>query len=507
MKRIIKIISCLFLFFTVLACNNTNKEEDIMKDKGTAKIYLIDDNIYNINLNENEYLDIAKLNLGDYSINKVYLDSNYQTEFDYKNTKIENNQVLYATFLYNKKPEVVNSDISNINLDNYIEKLMTDTPSFIPAWNQEGFKGRWNYIDGVFLKSIVDIYKQTNNQKYLDFVKNYVNYYINSNGQFINPKTNELFYNEKELDSVCESNILFDLYEYTNDDRYIKAIEYTYEMLMQMPRALGTNNFNHKVEYKNQIWLDGMYMYVPFILKYANLKNDNTIYDMVIAQYKYIRNNMFDSNKKLYYHGIDTQKEIFWANKETGTSKCFWLRSNGWFIVSMADSIELLPEGNNKEYLKQLLKEALDNILNYQDEDTKLFYQLVDKKNQCYKVKADYLSSLKNTKYMQNGNYVDKTIANYLETSGSSMIAYSLMKSSYLDENYKKLGKEIFENIYKYYYKNNELSNICITAGLGGETKPYRDGTESYYLAEPVGINDAKGVGPFLMAYLKYKSI
>ncbi len=506
MKRIIKIISLLLLSFILLSCDNKTKEEN-MVDKGTAKIYLIDDSIYNIDLNENEYLDINKLNLDDYSINKVYLDSNYQNEFDYKNTKLSNNQILYATFFYDKKPEIVNEDISSINLDNYIDKLMEDTPSYIPAWNQEGFKGRWNYIDGVFLKSIIDIYKESNNQTYFDFVKGYVDYYINSNGEFINPKTKELSYNQKELDTVCESNVLFDLYSYTNDSRYLKAIEFTYEKLMAIPRVLGSNNFCHKVEYENQIWLDGMYMYVPFILKYANLKNNNDIYDMVINQYKFIRDNMFDETKKLYYHGIDTSKKIFWSNKETGTSKCFWLRSNGWFIVSLADSIELLPEGNNKEYLKSLLKEALDNIINYQDKDTKLFYQLVDKKNECYKVEANYLEKLKNTKYMVNNKYVDRTIANYLETSGSSMMAYALMKSSYLDSNYKNIGKEIFENIYKYYYKNHELSNICITAGLGGDSKPYRDGTEMYYLAEPVGVNDAKGVGPFIMAYLKYKSI
>ena len=53
MKRIIKIISLLFLSFTVLSCDTKNKEE-IMEDKGTAKIYLIDDGIYNINLNEKD---------------------------------------------------------------------------------------------------------------------------------------------------------------------------------------------------------------------------------------------------------------------------------------------------------------------------------------------------------------------------------------------------------------------------------------------------------------------
>ena len=42
------------------------------------------------------------------------------------------------------------------------------------------------------------------------------------------------------------------------------------------------------------------------------------------------------------------------------------------------------------------------------------------------------------------------------------------------------------------------------TAGLGPGSNPYRDGSISYYLAEPVGSNDAKGVGPFIMAYLEY---
>ena len=49
------------------------------------------------------------------------------------------------------------------------------------------------------------------------------------------------------------------------------------------------------------------------------------------------------------------------------------------------------------------------------------------------------------------------------------------------------------------------LNDICITAGLGPSSKPYRDGSVEYYLAEPVGSDDAKGVGPFIMAYIEYR--
>ena len=44
-----------------------------------------------------------------------------------------------------------------------------------------------------------------------------------------------------------------------------------------------------------------------------------------------------------------------------------------------------------------------------------------------------------------------------------------------------------------------QLSGICLVAGLGGAT--HRDGSLEYYFSEPVVENDAKGVGPLLLAY------
>ena len=43
------------------------------------------------------------------------------------------------------------------------------------------------------------------------------------------------------------------------------------------------------------------------------------------------------------------------------------------------------------------------------------------------------------------------------------------------------------------------LDGICLVAGLGG--KDHRDGSLAYYFSEPVVCNDAKGVGPLVLAY------
>ena len=395
-------------------------------------------------------------------------------------------------------------------LNKYIDSLLDKTPSYIPYWNKESYKGRWNYIDGVFLNSVVNLYNETKDEKYKDFFLNYINYYINNNGDFINPETLESNFKSGELDSICASRILFDAYEMTKDNKYLLAIENTYFYLNQMPKAYNSLNFSHKDIYINQIWLDGMYMYVPFYVRYANYKNIPEIYNIVKEQYKYIRDNMFSLEKQLYYHGHDTTKSIFWADKNTGNSKSFWLRSMGWYIVSLTDSIEYIKDYEVKSYLKLLLKEAIEGILQYRDEESKMFYQLVDRGVYKFLVTSKYLEGLKNTAYMVDGKYKHTYIDNYLESSGSSMIAYALMKSArlrYIDRDLYQKGVECFEGIYNHSVSIDDevhLNDICITAGLGPESREYRDGSVSYYLAEPVGSDDGKGVGPFIMAYLEY---
>ena len=47
------------------------------------------------------------------------------------------------------------------------------------------------------------------------------------------------------------------------------------------------------------------------------------------------------------------------------------------------------------------------------------------------------------------------------------------------------------------------LGGICLVAGLGG--KQMRSGTYDYYMSEPVVKDDAKGVGPFLLAYTEMR--
>ncbi len=365
-------------------------------------------------------------------------------------------------------------------IDKYIDKLMTSKPGE-PLWNieaiRQGKKAGWNYIDGCMLNSLISLYETTNDSKYLDFVIKFVDYYVDEDG-------NILGY-EKEnysTDDVAESRILFDLYKYTKNEKYSKAIEKTYEQILTHPRT-KEGNFWHKKIYPNQVWLDGLYMMQVFYMRYETERNGYKNYSDILKQYKNVHDIMLNPKKKLYYHGYDSAKQMFWADKETGLSKNFWLRAMGWMIVSLADNLGYMDQQMYDEYhyLKDMLKEAIDGVLMYQDKESKMFYQVVDKG--------------------------DKE-GNYLETSGSSMIAYAILKGvrlGVLPERYLEIGLGIFDGITKKYLtdKNGDLNlgGICLVAGLGPENNLRRDGTFKYYISEPVVENDAKGVGPYIMAY------
>ena len=372
-------------------------------------------------------------------------------------------------------------------IDKYIEKLMTSKPD-LPLWNieniRQGKKPSWNYIDGCMMTSLIELYKATNDEKYLDFVKKFVDFYVREDGTILGYEMEKY-----STDDVSESRILFDLYKFTGEEKYNKAIEMCYQQILTHPRT-KEGNFWHKKIYPNQVWLDGLYMMQVFYTRYETERNKLKNYSDIVGQFKNVYNIMRDKDTGLYYHAYDSSKSMFWANKETGLSENYWLRSIGWYTVALIDVYSYMDEQMYDEYhtIKEIFKETIDSILKYQDQESKMFYQVP--------------------------NFPGRE-KNYLETSGSCMIAYAILKGvrlKALPERYLQIGLDIFNGICNKYLTVKEdgdlnLGGICLVAGLGPENNLRRDGTYEYYMSEPIVENDAKGVGPFIMAYTEVKRL
>lgn len=161
------------------------------------------------------------------------------------------------------------------------------------------------------------------------------------------------------------------------------------------------------------------------------------------------------------------QSRFSGAVKETGLSKNFWIRALGWYSMALIDTVAVMPDQfqEQKDKLCSIYKELMTLCLNSRT-------QVVCGIRQQTRVGKE---------------------GNYLETSGSAIFAYSIMKSvrmGILDKSYFKHGLKAFNGTCDKYLSEKDgelqLDGICLVSGLGPYDNKRRDGTFEYYMSEPI---------------------
>ena len=365
-------------------------------------------------------------------------------------------------------------------LDEYIDYLMAHSDSAHPAWNLEMIRSwksnKWNYIDGCMITGILERYEITGEARFLDFADRFLSGFVEEDGRI---RTYDPA--EYSLDNVNPAKNLFTLYDLTGKEKYRKALELVRSQLSTMPRT-PEGNFWHKLIYPNQVWLDGIYMALPFYMEYEKRFDAQKDCEDICRQIANVEIRMRDSKTGLYYHGYDASRKMYWADPDTGCSPNFWLRAEGWFILGLVDVLEImkdLPMQAERVHLQHMLLDLAKALSKYQD-PSGLWYQLIA---------------------------LPELAGNYLETSGTALISAALLKAvrlGFLPESFRAVGEKAFYGIVDHRLTKNAdgtpcVTGICLVGGLGGEQ--HRDGSAAYYLSEPVVQNDAKGVGPLLLAY------
>jgi rhamnogalacturonyl hydrolase YesR len=289
------------------------------------------------------------------------------------------------------------------------------------------------------------------------------------------------------------------------------------KQLQDQPRTIADKVYWHKAIYAYQVWLDGIFMGLPFRVLTApimektqkarkNRKAPTTqsIYDDAVNQLNITYQRTLDPKTGLNRHAYDETRKTFWADKETGLSQHCWGRAQGWFTMALIEVLDALPEDYTRRgEVIDLLKKDFDAILKWQDKKSGLWYQVMDS---------------------------PKREGNYLESTCSAMFTYALLKAyrkGYVDSQYRDAGIKAYKGMIKNFIKVHadktiSLTQCCSVAGLGPAATPEveaamkqinpkgqvkenkkRDGSYEYYLSEPIRDNDAKGVGPFLWASLE----
>lgn len=339
-------------------------------------------------------------------------------------------------------------------------------------------KPKWDYVHALVLHSIEELYKKNPDPRYKAYVRSYVDQFVQADGSITTYE-----FEKYNIDLVLPGRLLFDVYETSKEEKYLKALQLIRKQLTEQPRT-QSGGFWHKQIYPNQMWLDGLYMGEPFYAEYTAKFENGKSFDDIAKQFEVIQLKATDPKTGLLYHGWDESKQMPWANKETGNSPNFWSRSLGWYVMALVDVLDYMPKDHPKrKELIKYLNNASESILKFQDSKSGLWYQVTDKGGEK---------------------------GNYLEASGSAMFAYAYAKGAnkgYLPAKFKKAANKAFDGLTTVLIKKVDedggitLTNCCQVAGLGGN--PYRDGSYEYYVNERKKDNDPKATGPFILAAIE----
>jgi unsaturated rhamnogalacturonyl hydrolase len=333
---------------------------------------------------------------------------------------------------------------------------------------------RWHYEPGVALLAVQRVWEQTKDPRYFAYIKRNIDAFVDETGNIRTYKVEE--YN---LDQINQGKVLFLLYKETGDERYKKAVFLLREQMKTHPRT-AAGGYWHKKIYPDQMWLDGLYMADPFLAQFAQVFDRPEIFDNVTHQIAIFDQQARDPQTGLLYHAWDAARVQEWADPETGCSPHFWGRAIGWFMMAIPDILDYFPEDHpQRNAIIRVFQKTAEAILLVQDRASGLWYQILNQ---------------------------GERPGNYLEASVSCMFVYALAKGirkGYLDSSYLLAVMRGYQGILDQFIEVNErgwvtLNGIVSVGGLGGS--PYRDGSFSYYISEPITSNDYKGFGAFIMA-------
>ena len=338
------------------------------------------------------------------------------------------------------------------------------------------------------MEGMLDTYLRYKDERILNYLREYPETMIDEKGNVTGYK-----YEDFNLDNVRTARFVLRMQNMEPQKKNLKALKTIFKQLENQPRT-QEGVWWHKAIYANQVWLDGIFMGLPYYtLAAPQLKGKKAkkFYDDAVDQITKTDFRTYDEKTGLWKHAWDETHTAFWANKDTGLSKHTWGRALGWYVMAMIEVLDALPQDYARRgEVVALLQKAMKAVVRYQDKESGVWYDVLDVNDP----------------------------RNYLESTCSSMFAYVLLKGhrlGYLDESYKQAGIKAYEGIVKRFIRVNadktiSLTDCCEVSGLGPAPGPYvtkpnfkRDGSFDYYMSEPIRDNDAKGVGPFIWASLE----
>jgi len=328
----------------------------------------------------------------------------------------------------------------------------------------ESLKG-WGYAKSLYLYGEYLVYLRTKDKRYLQHVKDWIDLHIDEKGTINRPIN--------ALDYMLPGNLCLILYRETRAAKYKGCADSIRKSFDTYPRTKDGGFWHANTDSRAwQLWADGVFMSLPFLVRYGKMFGDSKYTDaeavkQLLIYYKHLN----DPQTGLLWHAYDESGKQTWANPQTHDSAEHWARAIGWYAMTLINVLDIIPKDQpDRGELIKILQQLSTAFEKYQDKNTGLWWQIVDKSN---------------------------AQGNWLETSSSSMYTFAMwmgVQRGYLDKHFKDVALKGYKGVLtKVSLGQDGLANIVdICEGTNVADA-------AYYYARKQNSNDFHGIGAFLI--------
>lgn len=250
---------------------------------------------------------------------------------------------------------------------------------------------------------------------------------------------------------------LIEAYGLDKNERYTEYLQRAANYIMVKENRLQDGTLARTGPYNKTLWLDDLYMSVPFLARYGKLTGDTACFNFAAKQIIQFTKYLYDKTTGLYFHCY------FDSTKQNGVAH--WGRANGWSIMAQVNLLSFLPANFTlKDSLLAIFRQQVNGLARYQSESG-LWHQLLDKND------------------------------SYLETSCSAMFTYAIAKGineGWLDKRYSAIALNGWEGLKTKIKPDGQVADICVGTGIENDLV--------FYYKRPTELNDIHGLGAFLLA-------
>lgn len=236
------------------------------------------------------------------------------------------------------------------------------------TWVTRGTEKDFGYTTAVLYRGFELAIDLTQNETLVDWYEGQMSI-VQDNGTIVTDSEN-YNYTFYSLDEYRFGMSLLYWYNRTGEEKYKLAADKIRDMLHYHPRNDEGGFWHRSPTYPDQMWGDGIFMADTFYAKYTSLfdADNTTAWDDITLQYDLLEKHCTNATSKLLKHGYDGSKTAVWADPVTGASPLVWDRADGWYFVSLTETIQTIPQSHEGyDKLVGYFKSLAEGLLNAQD--------------------------------------------------------------------------------------------------------------------------------------------